>query len=381
MAEKESTARQISIASSETPSSHTISEGTEPRHSGTDFSIHSIQHAGAGREDRLKPQLSRQISRRSYASGAEGYVDITDGLRRTKSGATLTTTQTSDPAFEVEWEEGEDGNPKEWPFWYKSLVIFAMSYGTSCVVLYSTSYTSSIPGLQSTFGISDTTGILGVTTYLLGMATGSVILAPLSEMYGRRPIYIIAVFMFVVLILPCALAPNIEAILVTRFFGAFAASALISNAPGTVNDIVVEKYRALAFSIWRYGRIHSSQNHIATNLLHSIGPMNGPVFGPVIGGFTFQYLGWRWTNWMVMILSGAAFILVASIQETYGPAILRKRAAARRKETGDERHWSRYDEKTEFLPLLKINLSRPFKMLVLEPIWYVTHSSSVIFEY
>ncbi|GAB7355630.1 hypothetical protein MBLNU459_g6351t1 [Dothideomycetes sp. NU459] len=290
------------------------------------------------------------MSYRSYASGAEGYTDITDGLQRRRTGATLTAVQTSDPAFEVDWEEGEDGNPKEFPLWYKSLVILAMSYGTSCAVLYSTSYTSAIPGLQSEFGISNTTGILGVTTYLLGMATGSLFLAPLSEMYGRRPIYIIALFMFVVLVLPCALAPNIEAILITRFFGAFAASALISNAPGTVNDIVVEKYRALAFSIW------------------SIGPMNGPVFGPVIGGFVFQYLGWRWTNWIVMILSGVAFVGVSLIQETYTPAILRKRAAAKRKETGDDRYWSRYDDKKKFLPLLKVNLSRPLKMMVTEPI-------------
>jgi len=89
------------------------------------------------------------------------------------------------------------------------------------------------------------------------MAVGSVILAPLSEMYGRRIVYLVALSLFVILVLPCALATNIEAILVTRFFGAFCASALISNAPGTINDIVTEKYRALAFSIW------------------SIGPMNG----------------------------------------------------------------------------------------------------------
>jgi hypothetical protein len=42
---------------------------------------------------------------------------------------------------------------------------------------------------------------------------------------------------------------------------------MISNAPGTVSDIVDDQHRAFAFSIW------------------SIGPMNGPVVGPVIGGF------------------------------------------------------------------------------------------------
>jgi MFS family permease len=144
-----------------------------------------------------------------------------------------------------------------WTLWYKGFIIAVMSYATTAVVLYSTSYTSAIPGLVDEWGISRNTGILGVTTYLLGMACGSVVLAPLSEMYGRRPVYIIALGLFVVFVLPCALAKNIATILVFRFIGAFCAAAMISNAPGTVNDISDEEHRALAFSIW------------------SIGPMNG----------------------------------------------------------------------------------------------------------
>lgn len=104
---------------------------------------------------------------------------------------------------------------------------------------------------------SETVAVLGVTTYLMGLAIGSVILAPLSEMYGRRPIYLIAMVFFAIFIIPCALSHNLETILICRFFGAFAGSAMIGNAPGTVNDIVSEEYRALAFSLW------------------SIGPMNG----------------------------------------------------------------------------------------------------------
>jgi MFS family permease len=109
--------------------------------------------------------------------------------------------------------------------------------------------------------------ILGITTYLIGLALGSLVLAPLSEMYGRRPVYLIAVFMFTVLIIPAALAKDLQSILVTRFFGAIAGSAMISNAPGTVADIVSDEYRALAFSIW------------------SLGPMNGPVVGENVSDF------------------------------------------------------------------------------------------------
>ena len=117
-----------------------------------------------------------------------------------------------------------------------------------------------------------------------------------------------------------------------------------------MSDIVDDEHRALAFSLW------------------SMGPMLGPIWGPVIGGFVVQYLGWRWTNWLVLILSGAALLSVFAIRETYAPAILRGKAKRRRQETDDERWWCRYDEKLSFWPLLKVNLARPFVMTFTEPI-------------
>lgn len=298
--------------------------------------------------EKARTRLSRETSR-----GAVGDI-VPSSLHRTHTQrSAATSVGGNDPAFEIDFAVEDQGDPQQWPIWYKSLIIGIMSYGTTCVVLYSTSYTSAIPGMQASFGMSETIGVLGMTTYLLGMATGAVVLAPLSEMYGRRPIYVVALGLFILFVIGCAVAKSMATILVLRYFGAFCASALISNAPGTVNDIVDDKHRALAFSIW------------------SIGPINGPVIGPVVGGFVFQYLGWRWTNWVVVIAGTTGWIVVGMVKETYGPAILRKRAAKKRKETGDERWWSRYDDKESLLPLLKVNLSRPFVLTVTEPIWYV----------
>ena len=126
-------------------------------------------------------------------------------------------------------------------------------------VLYSTSYTTGFRAMQEEFHIaSEAIPTLGITTYLLGLAVGSLLLAPISETYGRKPVYAIAMGFFVVLIIPCATANSMAEIIVVRFFGAIAGSAMVANAPGTVGDIVGDKYRALAFSIW------------------SIGPLNGP---------------------------------------------------------------------------------------------------------
>jgi hypothetical protein len=192
----------------------------------------------------------------------------TEALSRFATGVSVATNGTTDPGYEVDFGEDDPANPRNWPLWYRCCIIFFISYSTLTVVMYSTSYTSGIPGIQHDFHISSQTiPVLGITTYMIGLALGSVILAPLSEMYGRRPIYLVAMAMFGLLTIPCALAPSLEAILITRFFGAIAGSAMISNAPGTVNDIVLEKHRALAFSIW------------------SLGPMNGVSLPTKLLGF------------------------------------------------------------------------------------------------
>ena len=69
-----------------------------------------------------------------------------------------------------------------------------------------------------------------------------------------------------------------------------------------------------------------------------------------------------------MIISGVAFIFMCTLKETYAPALLRKKAKLRRKKEDDNRYWSRYDNKINFWPLLKVNLSRPFVMVFTEPV-------------
>ncbi|KAI9933682.1 hypothetical protein MW887_008155 [Aspergillus wentii] len=256
-----------------------------------------------------------------------------------------------DPQFEVVWDVDDPEDPKNWSVWYRGFIVGLISFLVTCVILYSTSYTSGVAGIQKSFKISsETIVLLGLTTYMLGLAIGCLILAPLTELYGRRPVYLITTALFALLIIPVALAPNIEAVFISRFFGGFFGSATIAGGPGSVNDVVSSKHRALAFSCW------------------SVGAMNGPVIGPIMGGFVYQYLGWRWINWIVLICVGVAFVALLFTKETYAPVLLRERRRKRQQETGDMRWWSRYDNELSGWELLKINLTRPFIMAVSEPI-------------
>lgn len=131
-----------------------------------------------------------------------------------------------------------------------------------CRVIYTTMYTSGVSGMQREFhGSSNIVVLLGLTTNLFGLAIGSVVLSSLSEIYGRRPVYLVSVLLFGLLILPVALAQNIQAILISRFFGGFFGGVMIASAPGSVTDVTDDQYRALALSCW------------------SLGTMNGPVLG------------------------------------------------------------------------------------------------------
>lgn len=57
------------------------------------------------------------------------------------------------------------------------------------------------------------------------------------QFYGRRPIYICSFTFFLIWLIPCAFAHNIQTMLVARFLDGLAGSAFLSVAGGTVGDM------------------------------------------------------------------------------------------------------------------------------------------------
>lgn len=123
------------------------------------------------------------------------------------------------PEFEVVLDQNDPRNPRGWSTLYRAWVIATVSFSAWVVVLYSTSYMSSALGLQDELDVSSLAATTGLTTYLLGLALGSLLSAPLSELYGRRIVYILSLFIWILLIIPCGVAESFTAILVARFFG------------------------------------------------------------------------------------------------------------------------------------------------------------------
>jgi DHA1 family multidrug resistance protein-like MFS transporter len=93
--------------------------------------------------------------------------------------------------------------------------------------------------------------------------------------------------------------------------------------------------------------------------------------GPIVGGFVTQsHLGWRWTQWLTLIMAAASMLTaVIFVPETYAPIILSRRAKARRFETKNWALHAKIDEQqTRLSDILTRYLFRPLQMLIQEPI-------------
>lgn len=132
-------------------------------------------------------------------------------------------------------------------------------------------------------------GAFSVSIYILGYAFGPLLIAPLSELYGRLPLYHVCNGLFVVLTIACALATNLNMLIGFRFVEGLFGSCPLTIGGGTIADMIPQQKRGGVMAIW------------------ALGPLMGPVIGPVAGGYLAQAKGWRWVFWVIAITVSSDF--------------------------------------------------------------------------
>ncbi|KAJ5353529.1 hypothetical protein N7541_006093 [Penicillium brevicompactum] len=253
--------------------------------------------------------------------------------------------------FLVTLDDHDTANPRNSSRMRKWLIVITVSMGSLCVTCTSSMYTMTYAQITKEFQISNIVATLGLSFFIWGLGFGPLLLAPLSEFYGRRPIYIFSLAMFLVWLIPCAVARNIETLLIGRLFSGLAGSAFLSVAGGTVADLFPRHELA------------------APMMVYTASPFIGPEIGPLVGGFINQYTTWRWSFYVLMIWTGVLLaIIVFCTPETFQPILLKRKAQKMRIETGDERWRSSLDggEKS-ILATVGQSIYRPIQLLVFEP--------------
>lgn len=144
--------------------------------------------------------------------------------------------------------------PLNFPQARKWLLVALLSTITLVTPFASSILSPGISSLMTEFGETDEiVGAMTVSIYLLGYVIGPMFLAPLSEIYGRRPVLTLANFFFCAWQIGCALAPNISSLIVFRFFTGMGGAGCLTLGGGVVADIFRPEERGFAMGMWTIG--------------------------------------------------------------------------------------------------------------------------------
>ncbi|MBM3559315.1 MAG: multidrug effflux MFS transporter, partial [Alphaproteobacteria bacterium] len=176
-------------------------------------------------------------------------------------------------------------------------LLLAVLVGTS--QLSTSTYVPSMPSLPAALGSDAATVQLTLTLFLAGSALGSLVWGSLADRFGRRPVLIVGLGLFVAATIACAVSPSILWLVAARFCQAVGAAVSWVLSRAIVRDLYRrdEATRVLAL--------------VATAFALA------PIVGPVIGGHIETWFGWRWSFAFIGVLAvGVAVIVPRLLPET-----------------------------------------------------------------
>ena len=152
-------------------------------------------------------------------------------------------------------------------------------------------YLPSFPTIREDFGTTAAQVQLTLSGYMLGFTLGQLGYGPLSDRFGRRPVLLSGIGLFIVMTILCATATSAESLSVFRFFQAIGGAAGTVLSRAIIRDRFSGTYMARAMSL----------------MLMFI--LLAPMIASVIGGYLLVWIGWRAVFW-TLVLCGATAILV-----------------------------------------------------------------------
>ncbi|KAH7090532.1 putative MFS multidrug transporter [Paraphoma chrysanthemicola] len=256
----------------------------------------------------------------------------------------------------VGWEDENDPeNPLNWTKGKKWLLMTWIILMTTFSPMTS-SFSAPGTGLtMAEFGVtSKSVGTIMNSIFVLGFALGPLILAPLSELYGRPIVINCSCIFYNAFLLGCSFAPNMPSLIIMRLLAGLGGSAPMTIVSAIIGDTFRLHERAAVSAI-------------------VIGmPALAPVVGPILGGFVSQSLGWRWPYWiLIMVTIPLNILMFLFMQESNHPSILERKTRRLRKELGRNDLRSQLELQLPPREVLARSLMRPMKFLCKSPIIFI----------
>jgi multidrug resistance protein len=202
-------------------------------------------------------------------------------------------------------------SPFMWSSTRKTTTLVLCCAATLCSAYSAGAYFLPSAALEKKWGLSPVAFNTGVTTWAVGFALSPMILAPFSELNGRKPVFTGSGILFIVALLGCALTDSFAGMLVARFFVGVGASTFATMVGGVISDVYHSEVRNTPMA------------------LYSGAALAGTGLGPMVSGFIAEHLAWRWVFYMQVIVFGVVVaIVIVFFKETRGSVLLSRKAKA-----------------------------------------------------
>ncbi|MES2027312.1 MAG: multidrug effflux MFS transporter [Pseudomonadota bacterium] len=184
------------------------------------------------------------------------------------------------------------------PFFKNALVLGLLSaIGPFAIDMY----LPALPSIGQTLGASTSGVQASLMAFFISLGIGQIIYGPISDMMGRKlPLYF-GLILFAVCSVGCALAPDIQTLIVLRFLQGLGASAGMVIPRAVVRDLHTGHDAARLMSLLM--------------LVFSV----SPILAPLAGSFLIEWAGWRSVFWAVTVAAVMALVLLATSQEETRP--------------------------------------------------------------
>lgn len=213
------------------------------------------------------------------------------------------------------------GDPHAWPESRKNVMLLLSCVATLLTAYAAGAYSPPTDLMAAEFGCSRTAVLVGITLFTTGFALAPMVLAPLSEIHGRYPVFVVSGIVFVAFQAACAAVTGLGGMLASRFFCGVGGSVFSTMIGGVIADIWHKNERNRPMALF------SGAVLVGTGL----GPLSASIMvhrwggeGAVIRGPTAI---WKWVFWHQAILDFVLAVLIAVLfHESRGCVLLRRKA-------------------------------------------------------
>ena len=169
------------------------------------------------------------------------------------------------------------------------LLLLVLMTGLAPVSLYM--LVPTLPELATVFGRDISVAQMTVSLYMVGLAVSQIVMGPLSDRYGRRPILLGGISLMVVASIGCIFAQSLPQLIAARLLQGCAGAMM-----GPVGRLVLL-------------RTTPKNELVGAMSVVTMPALLGPVVGPVLGGAIVTFVSWRWIFFLNLPIAALGVVM------------------------------------------------------------------------